>query len=36
MCISCISEDIDLSLNIPYWSLRSYFISMNVSNPASG
>ena len=33
--IFCIFEDIDLSLDLSYWSLRS-FISMDVSNPASG
>ena len=35
MCISCIFEDIDLSLDLSYWSLRS-FVTMDVRNFASG
>ena len=35
MGISCIFGDIHLSLDLSYWSLRS-FIPLDVSNPASG
>ena len=35
MCISCIFVDIDLSLDLSYWSLHS-FISIDISNPALG
>ena len=35
MCLSGVFRDIDLNLDLSYWSLRS-FISMGVRNPPSG